>query len=596
MESIRLVVAGHVDHGKSTIIGRLLADTDSLPQGKLEQVREKCRRNARPFEYAFLLDALKDEQSQGITIDAARIFFSYRQRQYLILDAPGHIEFIKNMVTGASNADGALLVIDAAEGIRENSRRHGYLLSLLGINRIIVLINKMDLIDYGETIYRNLTEEYAHFLAKLGIQALEYIPVSGQKGDNLSTLSTNMPWYAGPILIDAIQNFQAVMNESNGNLRMFVQDIYKFTAHNDTRRIVAGKISSGSFKNGDEIIFYPSGKKTTIRTIETFPHDAAIHMESGLNCGITLEEQLYIRRGELLCKAGEKNPSISVRFSARIFWTGKLPLQLEHEYILKLGANRVKMRVEKLTRVFDPAEMNMLEKRAYVKKNEVAECVIRLQRPIAFDCDPAIPETHRFVIVDQYRISGGGIIIQTLDDDETWVRNQVILRNQKWEKGQISERERAERLNQRSVLLLISGEKDSGKKPLAKTLEKQLFQEGKLVYFLGIRNILYGVDADISHEKIAQHQEHIRRMAEIAYIMLDLGAIVIITATMLSYEDAQIIQTVIPEEKVRLIWLGETVPPGIIPSLSFPQMKDMAHTISEIKDHLHAQGIIYRPW
>ena len=201
---MNIVIVGHVDHGKSTVIGRLLADTDSLPQGKLEQVREMCRRNSKPFEYAFLLDALKDERSQGITIDAARCFFKTAKRDYLIIDAPGHIEFLKNMITGASRAEAALLVIDANEGVRENSRRHGYMLKMLGIKQVAVLVNKMDLAGYSEEVFKSIEAEYRIFLEEIGIQAKSFIPVSAMQGDNIASQSSNMTWYTGRTVLEEL--------------------------------------------------------------------------------------------------------------------------------------------------------------------------------------------------------------------------------------------------------------------------------------------------------------------------------------------------------------------------------------------------------
>ncbi len=204
-EKMNVVFVGHVDHGKSTIIGRLLADTGSLPEGKLEQVRESCERNSRPFEYAFLIDALKDERAQNITINSARVFFQSVRRHYIIIDAPGHIEFIKNMVTGASRAEAALLVIDAHEGVQENSRRHGYLLWMLGIRQIVVLVNKMDLVDYKQEVFEAVQAEYAEFLREIGMQPMYYVPVSGREGDNICGSSASMPWYTGPSVLEALE-------------------------------------------------------------------------------------------------------------------------------------------------------------------------------------------------------------------------------------------------------------------------------------------------------------------------------------------------------------------------------------------------------
>jgi bifunctional enzyme CysN/CysC len=225
-----IVIVGHVDHGKSTVIGRLLADTNSLPDGKLESIREYCARNSRPFEYAFLLDALKDEQAQGITIDTARTFFKSDKRDYVIIDAPGHIEFLKNMVTGAARAEAAVLVIDAKEGIQENSKRHGYLLSMLGIKQIVVAVNKMDLVDYSRQAFEDIRDEYVAFLARIGATPRFFVPLAAFPGEGMVGPSEKMPWYKGPDLLTAMDSFEKAPSKDAQPFRLPVQDVYKFTA------------------------------------------------------------------------------------------------------------------------------------------------------------------------------------------------------------------------------------------------------------------------------------------------------------------------------------------------------------------------------
>jgi bifunctional enzyme CysN/CysC len=224
-EQMHVVVVGHVDHGKSTIIGRLLADTNSLPKGKLEAIREKTLKSGRPFEFAYLIDALKDEQAQSITIDSARVFFQSNKRNYIIIDAPGHIEFIKNMVTGASHAEAAILVIDAEEGVQENSRRHGYLLGMLGIKKIVVVVNKMDLVDYSQAVFKAIVDEYSHYLSDLGIQPMYYIPVSGREGDGVVKPSERLAWHTGPTVLDALDLFTKEKPLVDLPLRIPVQDV-----------------------------------------------------------------------------------------------------------------------------------------------------------------------------------------------------------------------------------------------------------------------------------------------------------------------------------------------------------------------------------
>ena len=312
-EDMNVVIVGHVDHGKSTLIGKLLADTNSLPKGKLEKVKEKCRRNARPFEYAFLLDALKDEQSQGITIDIARCFFKTEKRDYIILDAPGHIEFLKNMITGAARAEAAILVIDALEGVKENSKRHGYMLSMLGIKQVVVAINKMDLVNYDQKVFEKVKNEYLEFLDKLNIKPMKVIPISAFEGDNVASKKNNMPWYKGETILEALDEFECEKPKINQAFRMPVQAIYKFTEGGDRRRIVAGTIETGRITPNTKVIFYPSKKKSTVKTIESFPKKENKEALAGMAVGFTLEEQIYIKRGEIMAIEGEEQPNIATR-------------------------------------------------------------------------------------------------------------------------------------------------------------------------------------------------------------------------------------------------------------------------------------------
>src|SRR4051812_3459270 len=297
-ERMDIVIVGHVDHGKSTVIGRLLADTGSLPEGKLESIRAFCERNSRPFEYAFLLDALKDEQAQGITIDTARTFFKSAKRDYVIIDAPGHIEFLKNMVTGAARAEAAVLVIDAKEGIQENSKRHGYLLSMLGIRQVVVAVNKMDLVDYSRQAFEDIRDEYMAFLARIGATPRFFVPIAAFAGENMVKASEKMPWYKGPDLLSAVDALEKAPSKVDQPFRMPVEDVYKFTAQGDDRRIVAGRVESGTLRVGDEVVFLPSGKKSRVQSVEGFNTAPQKEVQAGTSTGLTLSTQVYVGRGE----------------------------------------------------------------------------------------------------------------------------------------------------------------------------------------------------------------------------------------------------------------------------------------------------------
>ncbi len=594
-QQMNIVIGGHVDHGKSTIIGRLMADTHSLPDGKLEQVKALCERTAKPFEYAFLLDALKDEQAQGITIDSARVFFKTAQRDYIIIDAPGHIEFLKNMVTGASRAEAALLVIDAKEGVQENSRRHGYMMSMLGIRQIAVLVNKMDLVNYDRAVFDQIVREYTAFLTNLKVTPAAFIPVAGRDGENIATQSARMPWYTGHTVLGMLDAFEKEPAPVAAPFRMPVQDIYKFTKQGDDRRIVAGTIDTGTIHVGDEVVFYPSGKKSRIKSIEGFNRPPQARAEAGQAAGFTLQEQIYVARGEMATLATEPRPKVTTRLKVNLFWLGKNSLVTKKDYLLKLGTTRVPMRLEEVHRVIDASDLSTKDSKQRIDRNDVAECTIKLNRAIAFDLADEIAATSRFVVIDDYEIRGGGIIREALPDRQTWVRDKVLLRNYKWESSIIPPERRAEKLNQRSVLLLITGEQEADRKSLAKGLESRLFEDGKVVYYLGIGNVLYGVDADIER-KDENRQEHMRRMAEVANLMLDAGVILIVTAAELTQDDLELIKATVEHDKIETIWVGDQVTTDIACDLVLTDPEQEVERVDRIKSLLQDKGVIYRPW
>lgn len=594
-EELKLVIAGHVDHGKSTIIGRLLADTHSLPDGKLEAVMENCRRNAKPFEYAFLLDALKDEQSQGITIDVARSFFKTPKRNYLIIDAPGHIEFLKNMITGASWAEVALLVIDALEGVQENSRRHGYMLSFLGIKQICVLVNKMDLVKFDQNKFEKIKKEYTHFLAQLDIQPLGFIPVSGMQGDNVAIRSEKMSWYDSPTVLQQLDDFTPEQPPENKPFRMPVQDVYKFTSDGDNRRIVAGRIESGTIKTGDQVIFYPSGKTSTVKSIESFNHAKTLDSQSaGWSTGFTLTEQIFIKRGEIAACRDALKPHTTSRFKARLFWLSRNPFIKGKKYLFKLGTSKVEMGLESIERVLDASTLAVKEGEEVVR-HEISECVLKLDQVAAFDLAEDLPETGRFVIVDDYEISGGGVIVEALPDEHSWIYDRAMERNARWEFIAISDEMRSERYNQKACLILITGAPENMfRKDIAKQLTEKLFHEGKLVYFIGMANLLYGMDADIREEGEDVRPEHMRRLAEIGNLMMHAGLILVVSAREISRADLGILEAALSDRADRLItvWAGDTVTTDLQPHLHFSD-EEVIRASDDIKRHLQDLGYIF---
>src|SRR5215468_6528332 len=315
---VRIVVVGHVDHGKSTLIGRLLCETGSLPDGKLDELKAVSARRGMPFEWSFLLDALQTERDQGITIDTSQIRFRTLEREFVLIDAPGHAEFLRNMVTGASQADAALLLVDAAEGVREQTLRHAYLLHLLGIRQVVVIINKMDRVSYDDGRFREIDVEITAHLSGFGLTPAAVIPISARHGDGVVERTAAIDWYRGPTVIEALDRFAPARPATALPLRLPVQAVYKF----DDRRIVAGRIQSGRIAVGDEIAVAPSGKRAVVRSIEAWPGngDAGPHETgAGQSVGITLDRELFIARGDVIAHAEKRAPS-GRRLKARIFW------------------------------------------------------------------------------------------------------------------------------------------------------------------------------------------------------------------------------------------------------------------------------------
>ncbi|HEU4722460.1 MAG TPA: GTP-binding protein [Gemmatimonadaceae bacterium] len=464
-----IVIVGHVDHGKSTIIGRLLADTGTLPEGRLEQIKDLCARTSKPFEYAFLLDALKDERAQGITIDAARVFFRTPKRRYLILDAPGHVEFLKNMVTGAARAEAALLVLDAGEGIQENTRRHAYLLAMLGVRQIAVVVNKMDLVGCRQEAFDAFARDLGEFLATIDMTPAAIIPVIGREGDNLAMRSTTMSWYTGPTVLEALDAFRSQGEGVDGPFRMPVQAVFKFTNDGDDRRIVAGTIDSGRLRVGDEVVFHPSGKRTRVKSLEAFNRVAPAVVGAGESAGFTLAQQIYVTRGELATLAHEPQPVTATRIRASIFWLGTRPLELGRTYTLKLGTARVSVHLEHIERVLDASTLESVTGRTAVVRNEVADCVIKLRHPIAFDRASELAATSRFVLVDNFSISGGGVVREALTSADARAHPTAAV---------------GDGVALRPGVLWLTGERGAGKSALAQWLASRASRTGAKVEVL----------------------------------------------------------------------------------------------------------------
>ena len=530
---MKLVIVGHVDHGKSTLVGRLMSDTDSLPSGKLDFVKDICKRQGKEFEYAFLLDALEEEQEQGITIDTSQIFFNTKKRRYVIIDAPGHKEFLKNMVTGAANAESALLLIDAHEGIQEQSRRHGYILKLLGLTQVAVVINKMDLVNYDPKIYNKIKSDYTKFLGSMGIEAREFIPVSAKLGVNIAKTSDKVPWYKGPSILQMLDQFTEKKIPNHLPFRFPVQDVYKF----DERRLISGRVESGKVNVGDQLVFSPSNKVGVIKSIEAWSVDKQPKKaEASESVGFTLGEQIFVERGDVASLKSEL-PIVSTTFDVNVFWMGQRNLEKGKIYTLKLTTQEVPCEVVEFKKVTDASTLETLKGQEYLAKNDVAEVTLRTSTPVVFDLFGSIPTTGRFVLVDGYDVCGGGIITTYTPNKTDRLRDEVRHRDFHWLKSDIKLEERAYRNGHQSTLILIVGSSGVGKAKLAKYLERKLFELNYQSYLLDGRNVALGVSADIGSQQKKQEGEVLRRFGEVAKLFLDAGHVVISTSNVFNQED-----------------------------------------------------------
>ncbi|PRR82223.1 sulfate adenylyltransferase subunit 1 [Clostridium vincentii] len=426
-EVLRIVTVGHVDHGKSTVIGRLLYDTKSLPEGAIDRVKKIAKEKGKPFEYAYLLDAFEEEQKQGITIDTTSLQFHTDKRDYVIIDAPGHVEFLKNMITGAASAEAALLIIDAQEGIQEQSKRHGYILSLLGIKQVYVVVNKIDLIDYNEEKFNSIKKQMNEFLGNLNVYPSKYIPISAFYGENLTSKSDKLSWYTGETVLEGLDQFTQETGLEVKPLRLPIQDVYKF----DNRRIIAGRIEAGTLNIGDEILISPDNKTTKIKNIEYYVEkDKTQTVSAGMSVGITFENEFFNKRGEVI--SHKKNPPIIADvFKANIFWMGKNNFVKGKKYKIKLVTQEVECEIVTFNKVIDATTLGTYENALEAKTNDVAEVTIKTKEKICFDKFSDNQNTGRFVIVDGYDVSGGGIISDTVKSKEairtSFIKDEIKL-------------------------------------------------------------------------------------------------------------------------------------------------------------------------
>ncbi|PJI39509.1 adenylyl-sulfate kinase [Ferrovibrio sp.] len=514
-----IVIVGHVDHGKSTLVGRLLHDTDSLPTGKLEQLKAVSEKRGLQFEWSFLLDALQVERDQGITVDTTQIWFTTQQRRYVIIDAPGHKEFLKNMVTGAAQADAAILVVDAAQGLAEQTRRHAYLLHLLGIRQVAVAVNKIDLIGNDAAKFKVVADSVRNYLVGIGIEPQAIVPLSAREGGNIASRSLNTAWYQGPTLIGALDAFSPRALPVEQPLRLPVQDLYRY----GDRRIVVGRIESGRLKAGDRIRFAPLGREATVATLEHWTGPgrqmpAPTEAKAGESVAFTLDEDVFVERGAL-GSSPEHRPIDANRFTVRLFWLDKQPLRKGDRLTMKVGTAEREAQVESIVESLDVETLDA-DTAQQIERNGVARVVLRVRPPMAIDLYETLPRTGRGVLIRGPQIVAG-LVIETaatrVSTDITAVDSSVTVQ------------ERIDMNGHRGGVIWMTGLSGAGKSTIAMATQRLLFSRGRHVAVLDGDNLRHGLNRDLGFTD-ADRLENLRRLAEVAKLMAANGSLVLVSA------------------------------------------------------------------
>ena len=526
--SINLVIAGHVDHGKSTLIGRLLHDTDSLTEGKMAAVKAMSERRGMPLEYAFLLDALQAERDQGITIDTTQVLFNSKKRSYLIIDAPGHKEFLKNMISGAAQADAGVVVIDVEEGIQEQSRRHCYLLRLLGLKEIIIVVNKMDLIEYSQRKFNHLKKQIVEYLSEIDLACKAVVPISARDGEGLIDLSEKMPWYTETNFIDTLDQLPEVNSTNDLPTRLPIQDVYKF----DERRIIAGRIESGTLKIGDELLFTPSNKRAAIESFEVWnAKDKKTKAIAGESVGIILNEEIFIERGHIASLSTDAPIETNV-FRGKVFWIGNKPIIAGDRLKIKIGTAEHISEVQSIENKIDLSSLEAIDVDR-LEKNDIGEVVFRTKSTVALDPFEKNHRTGRFVLINEYETVGGGIVSMQGYADQRGLYD-VTSKNIMAVSSRVDISARVANNGHKGGIIWLTGLSGAGKSTIAIEAEHQLFLKGYQVNVLDGDNIRFGLSADLGFSP-EDRTENIRRIGEVAKLFAEAG-ILVITAFISPYK------------------------------------------------------------
>jgi bifunctional enzyme CysN/CysC len=547
MDLLRLTTAGSVDDGKSTLIGRLLYDTKSIFEDQMEAIEEASRRRGDDkVDLALLTDGLRAEREQSITIDVAYRYFATPRRKFIIGDTPGHIQYTRNMVTGASTAELAIVLIDARNGVLTQSKRHGFIASLLDIPHILVAVNKMDLVDWSETVFDEIVGEYGDFSQKLGVDDLTFIPISALEGDNVVDPSKKMSWYDGSTLLHHLEHVNIGASRNLVDFRFPVQHVIR--PHQDFRGY-AGRVASGSIEPGEEIVVLPSGKTTRVKSIEVHggPLESASASDSIV---ITTEDEVDISRGDMIVRRMNL-PTIGSEFDAILCWLSEKPMRADTQYWLMHTTRSVRAFVSRLVYRIDVDTLHREDAEGF-ELNEIGRVQITTAQPIFFDRYELNHETGSFVLIDPFSNAtvAAGMIrgpVQRVEDLERFEEgDRSVSPNVVWESWNVPLEEREARNKHKAAVLWFTGLPGAGKTTIARALERRLFAEGCQTMLLDGDLVRHGLNGDLGFEP-QDREENIRRAGETANLFFRQGAIVLCTFVSPYQKDRDRVRALIPE-------------------------------------------------
>ncbi|MBD5633323.1 MAG: adenylyl-sulfate kinase [Candidatus Eremiobacteraeota bacterium] len=511
---LRVVAVGHVDHGKSTLIGRLLHDSGNLPDGKVAELAAVSERRGVAFEWSFVLDALQSEREQAVTIDTTRIWMRTPERDVVLIDAPGHKEFLRNMVTGASDADAALLVVDAHDGVGEQTRRHTLLLELIGVMRVVVAINKMDRVGYDRARFETIRNELELLFERVGIRAAAFVATCARDGENVVTGAPSMPWYDGPTILQALLALPAAAGKESAALRVAVQGIVR----RDLERIVVGRIESGTLCVGDDLIVAPSRRSARIASFATFPPSRKAVARAGESVGFVLDGPLFVERGDVIAHAAQP-PSLAKRFRARLLWLGQSPLGIGDAFRMRFGTRVAVVKLSAFERVIDLESLDR-SRDLHARTNDVAEVVFTSSETLPLDPVAEHPGLARFILLDGVDIVAGGTILSSIGDDDGLPANVVPVPHT------LRDGARSRLLGHRGAVLWLTGLPAAGKSTIAMEVERRLVEAGAQAYVLDGDNVRAGLCRDLGFSA-EDRRENIRRVGAVAALFADAGTIAI---------------------------------------------------------------------